>query len=87
MDIINIIGLIAGCFTTIAFFPQVIKTWKTRSADDLSLGMFSIFSTGVALWVAYGIMVAAWPIIISNSIILLACLLLLYFKFSFGNGR
>jgi MtN3 and saliva related transmembrane protein len=48
--------------TTIAFLPQVIKTWKSRSAKDLSLGMFSLFCTGVALWLAYGFLVRDIPV-------------------------
>ncbi len=47
MNTISLLGLLAGSFTTIAFLPQVLKTWKSRSAKDLSLGMFSIFTVGV----------------------------------------
>jgi MtN3 and saliva related transmembrane protein len=55
MNTIQLLGLFAGGCTTIAFLPQVIKTWKSRSAKDLSLSMFSIFCLGVALWLVYGI--------------------------------
>jgi MtN3 and saliva related transmembrane protein len=44
------LGLIAGVLTTISFLPQVIKTWRSRSAKDLSLGMFGMFSAGIFLW-------------------------------------
>jgi uncharacterized protein with PQ loop repeat len=54
MDTIKILGLVAGALTTAAFLPQVLKTWKSRSAKDLSLGMFSLFCLGVAMWLAYG---------------------------------
>ena len=50
MSIIQLIGLTAGALTTTAFLPQVIKTWRSRSAKDLSLGMFSLFCLGVALY-------------------------------------
>src|SRR5690349_19122042 len=56
MSFVQIIGLIAAFCTTISFLPQVIKTWKSGSAKDLSLGMFSFFCLGVLLWLIYGIM-------------------------------
>ena len=58
----SLIGFIAATLTTIAFLPQVIKVWKSRSAKDISLGMYFLFSTGVLLWLIYGILLAAWPI-------------------------
>ncbi|GHN01620.1 sugar transporter SemiSWEET [Cytophagales bacterium WSM2-2] len=79
----EIIGLVAGSCTTIAFLPQVIKTWKTRSAKDLSLGMFSFFCFGVLLWLIYGIMVNDVPVISANLITLLLASTLLYFKLRF----
>jgi MtN3 and saliva related transmembrane protein len=55
MNSIQLVGLVAGMLTTIAFLPQVIKTWKSRSAKDLSLGMFSLFCLGVAgIWLSSG---------------------------------
>ena len=56
----SLIGFIAATLTTIAFLPQVIKVWKSRSARDISLGMYCLFSSGVLLWLVYGIMLAAW---------------------------
>lgn len=80
MDGIEILGLIAGALTTIAFVPQVIKTWKSKSAKDISLNMFLLFCTGVALWLIYGIITADFPIIIANAMTLLLALCILYFK-------
>jgi MtN3 and saliva related transmembrane protein len=80
----EILGLVAGSFTTLAFLPQVIKTWKSRSAKDISLGMFLLFSTGVALWLVYGLEIGALPIIIANSITLILSLAILAMKFWFG---
>ncbi len=57
----NWLGLIAGTLTTISFVPQVWHTWKSRSAKDLSLGMLSIFTLGIALWLAYGLWMQAPP--------------------------
>ena len=66
----NWVGALAGILTTIAFIPQVVKTWKTRSAGDISLLMFLLFSAGVLLWLIYGILLNAMPIIIANGITL-----------------
>ena len=83
MDTIRILGLVAGMCTTISFLPQVIKTWKTRSAKDLSLGMFSLFCIGVVLWLIYGIMVMDIPVIAANFVTLLLSTTLLIFKIRF----
>lgn len=84
-SVIQLLGLIAGGCTTIAFLPQVIKTWKSRSAKDLSLSMFSIFSVGVALWLAYGFLVNDIPIIAANLITLMLASTLLVFKLKYKN--
>jgi MtN3 and saliva related transmembrane protein len=83
MDSIQLIGLAAGMLTTIAFLPQVIKTWKSRSAKDLSLGMFSLFCLGVAMWLAYGILVWDIPVIAANVLTLMLASTLLFFKLRF----
>lgn len=77
------IGVAAGALTTIAFLPQVIKTWRSRSAKGLSLGMFSIFCTGVSLWLVYGFLVGDLPIILANLVTLVLSITLLVFKFTF----
>lgn len=66
----EIIGSIAGTMTTLAFVPQVVKTWKTRQTRDISLTMWLLFWLGVALWLAYGVMITAWPVIIANVVTL-----------------
>jgi MtN3 and saliva related transmembrane protein len=53
------IGLLAGTLTTVAFIPQVIKIWRTKKADDISISMFLIFTVGVGLWMIYGIQIAS----------------------------
>jgi MtN3 and saliva related transmembrane protein len=75
-----ILGLLAGALTTIAFVPQVIKTWKTKSAEDLSLGMYSIFCTGVVLWLIYGLIKWDIPIIVANIVTFSLAMTILYFK-------
>jgi len=81
MSFILLLGLTAATLTTIAFLPQVIKTWKTKSADDLSLGMYSIFFTGVLLWLIYGILTEDIPVIAANTVTLILVLTILFFKF------
>jgi MtN3 and saliva related transmembrane protein len=80
MDFTTVVGLAAAVCTTVSYFPQLKKCWDTGSADDLSLKMFSILATGIALWVAYGVLRGEYVIILANSISL--CLLggILYFK-------
>lgn len=80
MDMTNLIGTLAGILTTIAFVPQVIKTWRTRSAQDISLFMFLLFSTGVLLWLIYGFVLGAMPIIIANGVTLALSLSILALK-------
>ena len=82
---IQLLGLVAGACTTIAFLPQVIKTWKSRSAKDLSLSMFSIFCLGVTLWLVYGFMVDDVPVIAANLLTLMLASTLLFFKLRFKN--
>jgi len=83
MNLTQLLGLTAGTFTTIAFLPQVIKTWKSRSAKDLSLGMFSFFCLGVVLWLTYGFMVNDIPVIVANLLTLVLASSLLFFKLRF----
>ena len=77
--LIDYIGYAAGCLTTIAFIPQLTKIIRTRSARDVSLGMFLLFMVGVALWLAYGLLKNDWAIVVPNiitltlSIAILAC--------------
>ncbi len=85
MNFVQVLGLAAGSLTTIAFLPQVIKTWKSGSAKDLSLGMFSFFCLGVLLWLIYGILVRDIPVIAANMLTLLLASTLLYFKLRFRN--
>lgn len=80
MDIPTLLGLGAGSLTTLAFVPQVLKTWRSKSGDDISLGMFLLFSTGVLLWLIYGILIDALPVIVANAITLLLSLTILALK-------
>jgi MtN3 and saliva related transmembrane protein len=83
MNSIQVLGLAAGSLTTVAFLPQVIKTWRSGSAKDLSLGMFSFFCLGVVLWLIYGILVNDIPVIAANLVTLMLASTLLFFKLRF----
>ena len=80
MDHVTLIGLIAGTLTTIAFIPQLQQTWRTRSAQDISLSMLLTFVTGVFLWLIYGLLLGALPIILANLITLILTSAILILK-------
>jgi MtN3 and saliva related transmembrane protein len=86
MDTTTILGYVAGALTTMSLVPQVMKIWKTKSARDVSLGMFLIFSVGISLWIAFGFSIHSMPVIIANSVSLLLGFVVLWMKFKF-NGR
>jgi MtN3 and saliva related transmembrane protein len=71
MTEIDLLGFAAGTLTTCAFWPQLQKTWVSKSAGDVSMGMLAIFSSGVCLWFWYGMVLHSWPIILTNFITLL----------------
>ncbi len=77
------LGIVAGMLTTIAFIPQLIKTWRSKSADDVSFVMFTLFITGVFLWAVYGWEIKAIPVIIANIITLILASLILFLKLFF----
>lgn len=76
------IGSIAAMCTTLAFVPQVVQSWRTRDLSGVSLPMYIIFTTGVLLWLIYGILNRDWPVIIANAItaVLASAVLLLKLK-------
>ncbi len=60
------IGYVAGALTVISFLPQVVRVWRTKKTNDLSLGMFVILITAGALWITYGVVTSDWPVIATN---------------------
>jgi MtN3 and saliva related transmembrane protein len=83
IDPVTVLGLVAGAFTTAAFVPQVLRTWRLKSARDLSLAMISLNSTGIFLWLIYGLYVRSLPIIVANlfTFILISTVLILALKY------
>ena len=70
LNLADTVGYAAAVLTTVAFFPQVLKSWQTRDLSGVSLTMYSLFTAGVALWLTYGVLLGTWPIIIANGITL-----------------
>lgn len=70
----ELLGYLAATLTTCSFVPQALHTFRTRDVSGISLGMYSVFTVGVALWLVYGVLLTAWPVVIANAITLvLAC--------------
>ncbi|NJM74197.1 MAG: SemiSWEET transporter [Scytonema sp. RU_4_4] len=83
MDLITILGLLAAILTTFSFLPQMLKTWQTKSAKDVSLVMLLSFTTGIFLWLIYGIALKALPIILANGVTLVFNLIILWLKIKY----
>ena len=84
MSTIDWLGGIAASLTTISFIPQVYQVWRTRHTKDISLGMYAIFTCGVAMWLVYGILLGAWPIIVANTLTVCLAGTVLVMKLRFG---
>jgi MtN3 and saliva related transmembrane protein len=80
MNFINMIGLVAAFLTTTAFFPQVIKTVKTKSTGDLSLPMYSLMFAGTVSWLVYGLLKGDLPVTLANAVSSLASFVIFYYK-------
>ena len=81
----DIIGIVAAVLTTASFVPQVWLTYKTRDVSGVSLGMYSAFTIGVGLWLVYGLLVGAWPIVVANAVTLTMAIAILVMKLRFSN--
>lgn len=66
MDPVELVGYGAAACTTFSFLPQVLRTWRTKSAEDLSPGMFAVYMTGIVLWLSYGLLIRNPPIVAAN---------------------
>ena len=77
---IDVIGSVAAVLTTASFIPQAWQTFKTRDVTGISLGMYSVFTVGVALWLVFGILMQSWPLMIANGITLMLAAAILAMK-------
>lgn len=82
---ITMIGYAAGFLTTIAFVPQVVRAFRTRSVDDLSWIWLLLFMTGLGMWLTYGLVLNNWPMILANSITITLCFVLIFMKVRYRN--
>ena len=88
MEAEDLLGYFAALMTTVAFVPQAWKTFKTHDVSGISLRMYGVFTTGVAAWLAYGILQTDWPIILANAVTLAlaVCVLVMRLRFKGNDG-
>ncbi len=84
MKLIDLVGYIAATLTTVAFLPQVVKVWQSKSTKDLALPTLLSFIAGISMWLVYGLLVYSNPIIIANAVTLVLNLAILRFKLKYG---
>jgi len=84
MSFTQILGYTAGAITSLTFLPQVIKTWKEKSAKDVSLLMFIVAASNEVLWIIYGILQNDWVIILTNVCVLAMSLVMIFLKLRYG---
>ncbi len=70
MNLTDLIGTLAAILTTVSFLPQALHTFRTKDVRGISLSMYSAFTLGVALWLIYGLLLGAWPVVIANLVTL-----------------
>ncbi len=84
MSGVDILGYAAGAITTLTFLPQVLKTYKEKSAKDVSLNMFLIAAINEVMWIVYGALREDMVIILTNAVVLLMSLTMIFFKLKYG---
>ena len=87
LNYIDLFGFLAALLTTIAFLPQLYKTWQTKSADDVSLVMLILFITGLLCWIIYGLKINSIPILVANIITFIFNFSILVFKISYIKNK
>ena len=83
-EYMEIIGVAAGFCTTAAFAPQVARTWKTKSVEDISLGMYCLLCFGIALWIVYGSLIGSLSVILANMVTFVLAGAVLAMKLRYG---
>tara|TARA_Y100001968_G_scaffold296112_1_gene304077 strand:+ start:778 stop:1053 length:276 start_codon:yes stop_codon:yes gene_type:complete len=84
---IDLFGFLAAVLTTIAFLPQLYKTWKTKSAEDVSLVMLILFVTGLICWIIYGLKINSTPIVIANVVTFIFNFSILILKITYKESK
>jgi len=80
-------GYVAAVLTTGSFIPQAWLTFRSRDVAGISLGMYALFTLGIACWLVYGVALQAWPIILANAVTLVLALAILTMKLTLGRRR
>lgn len=86
MTLVELVGYVAACLTTLSFVPQAWLIYRTRNVSGVSLGMYGVFTAGVTLWMIYGLMVRGWPVVVANAVTLVLALLIVAMKIRYGRG-
>ncbi len=86
MTLIDALGYLAATLTTLSFLPQAWMTFRSRDVSGISLGMYAAFTLGIALWLAYGVLLRAWPIVIANAVTFLLAAAILLMKLTLDDG-
>ena len=86
MTLTDLVGSAAAFLTTFSFVPQAWHTFKTKDVTGISLGMYSVFTTGVALWLVYGVLLQAWPVVVANAITLALASVILGMKLRYRDN-
>ena len=84
---IDLFGFLAAFLTTLAFLPQLYKTWQTKSADDVSLIMLILFLTGLISWIIYGLKINSIPILVANTITFIFNFSILILKITYSKTK
>lgn len=84
MSATELIGFAAASLTTASFIPQAWHTFKTKDVSGISLGMYSVFTVGVAAWLLYGLLLGAWPVVVANAVTLALASGILVMKLRYG---
>lgn len=87
MDLKLIIGITAGVLTALAITPQIVKTFQTKKAANVSPFMFIVLLTGNSLWFYYGMLIMDWPILITNAFSFSMDILMLILKYRYRNNH
>ena len=84
MEMVDVLGFVAASLTTGAFVPQVVKTARTKSAGDISLGMYCALGAGLCLWLLYGVLTRSVPVILANGVTFILSCVMIAFKLRKG---
>ncbi|GAB4211877.1 MAG: SemiSWEET transporter [Rhodoferax sp.] len=87
MNWTDLIGTLAAVLTTTSFLPQALHTFRTKDVRGISLGMYAVFTAGVALWLVYGLLLKAWPVVAANMVTLLLASAILIMKLRYHDRR